>query len=272
MDKLTRRTIVSMLLIMAVWVIVYVLPNVLFSVVIALFIGFTQFELFKMVERKNVFVPKYFSTAAGCLIPIAIYLEHHNASYKSLEALFLMLFALIIFLIQFVRKNHSGNGERLISISVTLFSLFYISWFFSFFVKLKMLANGANLVAFLIIATKGADIGAYLGGSAFGRHQLIPWISPRKTVEGTLSGIIASTLFGALAYKMLPGFSVLHCAILGLVLGTIGQIGDLAESLIKRDCDVKDSEKYLADIGGVFDLIDSLLFTAPIFYFYIITL
>ena len=126
-------------------------------------------------------------------------------------------------------------------------------------------------MAFLVIITKMTDIGAYLIGSRLGRTELIPRISPKKTKEGTLGGIIVSVVVSMTLGQVLTGFSVLHLFIIGLILSIIGQTGDLAESLIKRDCNVKDSGGYVAGIGGMLDLIDSLLFTAPVFYFYIST-
>jgi len=100
---------------------------------------------------------------------------------------------------------------------------------------------------------------------------LIPRISPNKTKEGTVGGILVSLVLALALGRILTGFSFLHLFVLALVLSILGQIGDLAESLIKRDYRVKDSGNSVVGIGGVLDLIDSLLFTAPVFYFYIKT-
>ncbi len=209
---------------------------------------------------------------AGCLfcnVPGMDSGKNGFPDIKHLEPILIMAASIFVFTLHFTRKDNAR--DHLVSMSVTLFSLFYISWFFSFFVKLRLLENGANLVAFLIIVTKGADVGAYLGGSRFGRNELISRISPNKTKEGTLTGILLSVLLAVTVGRALTGFSFLHASIIGLVLAAVGQVGDLAESLIKRDCGVKDSGPYLSAIGGVFDLIDSLLFTAPVFYFYVKT-
>ena len=269
MDKLIRRSIISLLLVLAVLTVIYWFPEWLFCVVIALFVGFAQFEFFRMVEHRKIFVYKYFGTIIGSLIPVVIFLGNGLPDIKHLEPILIMCASIFVFTLQFVRKDNAR--DHLVSMSVTLFSLFYISWFFSFFVKIRLLENGANLVAFLIIVTKGADTGAYLGGSCFGRNELISRISPNKTIEGTLTGIFLSVLLAVTFGRVLTGFSIFHALIIGIVLAVVGQIGDLAESLIKRDCGVKDSGPYLSEIGGVFDLIDSLLFTAPVFYFYVKT-
>jgi phosphatidate cytidylyltransferase len=113
------------------------------------------------------------------------------------------------------------------------------------------------------------DVGAYFVGSSIGRHSLIPRISPNKTMEGTIGGLVFSVASAVASKLYLPSFPMGHLVVLGFLLGVLAQVGDLAESLLKRDCDVKDAGAMLSGFGGVFDLIDSLLFTTPIFYFYV---
>jgi phosphatidate cytidylyltransferase len=129
--------------------------------------------------------------------------------------------------------------------------------------------NGALLVSFLIVVTKMGDVGAYFIGSSIGRHNLIPRISPHKTVEGTIGGLLSSVGAAAACKAFLPHLAYWHLVTLGALLGILAQVGDLAESLLKRDCSVKDSGSSLSGFGGMLDLIDSLLFTAPILYFYL---
>jgi len=268
-NKLLRRTIVSLILVAIVIAVIYLSPGWLFCGVVVLFVAFAQFEFFRMVENRNIFVYKYFGTIVGSLVPVVIFMEEVFFGLKNLETLLIILACLFMFTLQFIRRDNAR--DHLVSISVTLFSLFYISWFFAFFVKLRLLDNGANLVAFLILVTKGTDIGAYLGGTRFGKNELIPRISPNKTREGTLLGLLVGFLLSVTIGRFLTHFSLLNACLMGVILPVIGQAGDLAESLIKRDCNVKDSGPYLADIGGSLDLIDSLLFTAPVFYFYVKT-
>ena len=123
-------------------------------------------------------------------------------------------------------------------------------------------------MAALLLITKLGDIGAYLIGSSFGKHPLIPRISPKKTIEGAFGGLLFSVL-GALASRIFLGFDYLHLILIGLGLGILGQLGDLSESLLKRDCGIKDSGSIFPGMGGVLDEIDSLLFAGPVFYFYL---
>jgi phosphatidate cytidylyltransferase len=127
--------------------------------------------------------------------------------------------------------------------------------------------GGIGLFATVLLITKLGDIGAYLVGSRFGKTPLIPHISPKKSVEGAIGGLLFSVL-GALASKPFLSFSYLHIILLGIALGIVGQFGDLSESLMKRDCQIKDSGGIFPGMGGFLDLMDSLLFTAPFFYFY----
>lgn len=268
-NKFARRAIISLILFAMVFAVVYLFPAWMFSLVVALFVALGMLDFFRMVEHKKIFVYKYFGTIIGALIPLVIYLGNGMADLKNLEPLLIVVASLLVFVLQFTRRE--SVHDHLISTALTVFALFYIAWFFSFFVKLRFLENGANLVAFVILVTKSADIGAYLFGSRFGKTELIPRISPKKTKEGTIGGILFSLLIAVVLGRFLTGFSLAHLLVLGVLLAIIGQVGDLAESLIKRDCKVKDSGTYLPGIGGALDLIDSLLFTAPVFYFYVKT-
>ena len=252
-----------------VFLVIFFFPNWAFALLASSLIGLGLSEFFGMVDKKGIFVYKYFGTLVGMLVPIWIYFERGSAGYVELEPFLIILACLFTFILQFTRRE---NSQALSSIAVTMMGILYISWFFSFFVKLKFLANGERLVAFLVIVTKSSDVGAYFMGRAFGRHSLIPRISPAKTVEGTIGGLVLSVLASVASRSFLPGFSYPHLIALGILLGTLSQFGDLAESLLKRDCDVKDSGKNISGFGGVLDIIDSLIFTTPIFYFYVLVL
>lgn len=267
--SLTRRIVTSVLIITLAGLITFYFPNWVFSLLAAAMIGVALSEFFSLVERKGIFVYKYFGVIVGMLVPLIIYFQMGGEGYFTLEPFFIVIACMFIFVLQFIRRDSS---QALSSIAVTLFGLLYIAWFFSFFIKLKFLPNGTLLVAFLIIVTKMGDIGAYFVGSAIGKHNLIPRISPHKTVEGTVGGLIFSLLSAVASKAYLPGFSFGHLLTLGVLLGILSQVGDLAESLLKRDSGVKDSGRSLSGFGGMLDLIDSLLFTTPIFYFYVVVL
>jgi len=234
-----------------------------FSIAIMFFIVLGLYEFFTMLEKKGINIYKYVGIGMGSIIPLSILLRFELT--KKWELTFIALLLLFLLLMQFRRRQSSGV---IVDISTTLFGILYVSWFLSFLIKIRFMPNGIGLLASVLLMTKLGDVGAYLIGSRFGKSPLMPRISPKKTVEGAIGGLIFS-LLGALASKFFLDFSYLHLAIMGIVLGALGQLGDLSESLIKRDCGVKDSGSILPGMGGILDELDSLLFTAPVFYFYI---
>lgn len=201
------------------------------------------------------------------------------ASSYDFEVAVLLFFLLTVFGRQmFARLRHD---EPLQTMAYTLFGLLYVLWLFNFITKIVYLTprSGAGIVTgqfyvlYLIAVTKFSDMGAYLTGSAIGRHLMSPHISAKKTWEGFF-GALGFALFCSLGlFKLMPGhlamLSWTHATILGLLLGFAAIIGDLAESIIKRSTGVKDSGGLLPGIGGALDLIDSLLFTAPLLFFYL---
>ena len=245
-------------------------PFWVFSIVTTAFIGLGLNEFFVLVERKGIVIERWIGLGVGLLIPISIVAGFEPT--KGWELFFMMMVFVALFLTQMRRRDSS---QAIVGISTTLFGILYVSWSLSFLIKLRLLdsppvlPSGAWLVALVLLVTKGGDIGAYFVGSAIGRHALIRRISPHKTWEGMLGGLIFS-VGGALALRgLFPQVPAYHLMVLGLLGGVLGQLGDLSESLIKRDCQVKDSGVLFPGMGGVLDVLDSLLFTSPICYFYV---
>ncbi len=181
---------------------------------------------------------------------------------------------LAIMVRELFRKDMS---QSLAHIAVTIFGIMYIGWMGSHLVMMRQLPAalglddyiGARLVFFAALVTWATDTGAYLFGVALGRHKLIPRISPNKTVEGAIGGLLAASFCGWLCAKtMMPFLTPLAGAVVGLVTGVMAQLGDLTESMIKRDVGIKDSAELIPGHGGVLDRFDSLLFTVPVLYYY----
>lgn len=262
---LKDRIISSILMLTLALLVIFFFPNWVFCVLAAYLIGMALYEFYSMVERKGMRVYKYFGTFLGILVPVFTYLEY-NMKTEGMVPFSIVLFTVFIFARQFTKKD---DPNILASSAITLFGILYISWFFSFIIKLKYLPNGANLVLFLLILTEGGDMGAYFIGTKMGRRLLIPRISPKKTIEGTLGGFLLTLALAVLCKPLLPKISYWQLLVAGILIGVIAPIGDLAESLFKRDCGVKDSGVSLPGLGGILDMIDSLLLASPILYFYI---
>ncbi|NQT91051.1 MAG: phosphatidate cytidylyltransferase [Candidatus Omnitrophica bacterium] len=268
LSKLKSRVLISVTLIAFLWFGIFNLPSWVFLLVIVALVGRGLYEFFDMVARKNILVYRYFGIVIGCLIPVFMYLQFEPT--EGTEFMLMTAVCLAVFILQFRRRK---TEQALVGIATTVFGIFYISWLFSFMIKLRFMPphgfDGRFLVLYLLLVTKSGDIAAYFIGTYFGKHQLIPRISPKKSVEGTVGGLIASFLAAVIFRGFLPSVNITHIFILGFLLSILSQIGDLSESLIKRDCKVKDSGTFFPGLGGMLDLIDSLLFTTPIFYFYL---
>lgn len=263
--KLSQRVVSGAALIALVFYTIFRTSPLYFSLVVIAFIVLALYEFLTLLKTRDIPINRVFGLSMGVIIPAVVYME--LGVTQSGEILFLILGCLFLFILQFFRKSHI---KSLIGIALTLFGILYISWFLSFLIKIRFLTGGAMWVAFLLMVTKACDIGAYVLGTLFGRHKLIPHISPKKSVEGALGGLAASVLTAWALCPYLPlDFSLQHVLLLGLAIGFLGQIGDLSESLMKRFCESKDSGDLFPGMGGVLDVVDSVLFTAPIFYFHL---
>lgn len=245
-------------------------------------------EFYDMLEKAGNPCSKILGIFGGLVLSMGTWW----LSYKKTDAahdftatfqvLLLVGMVLVMFLRQLTDKN---NPKNISTMANTLLGIIYIPWLFSFFPMIKYLyadlqvggrSPGALLCFYLVVVTKFCDIGAYLTGRAFGRHKMIPRISPNKTWEGLIGGfviaLIASvTAFGYIQDRIqIVGLDYRDALFLGVLLGVLGAVGDLSESLLKRETHVKDSGEVLPGIGGALDLIDSLLFTAPVLYAYLI--
>ncbi len=164
--------------------------------------------------------------------------------------------------------------EMVTSVSVTFFGTAYFGGFGNYFLRLRDLPEGAWYLFWLYAATWAYDTGGYFAGHWWGRHRLAPLASPKKTLEGSLGGflLVLACLFSL--WKAVPLYTRVFTAtdvfLLSALLSIFGQIGDLVESTIKRSLSAKDSGSLLPGHGGVFDRIDSLLFNAPVLFYYLL--
>jgi phosphatidate cytidylyltransferase len=172
-----------------------------------------------------------------------------------------------------------GRDQAGTDFSITLSGAFYTGWLGAYLVSLRQLPDGFWWIMLVLPIVWLADTGAYFIGRSMGKHRFSPRLSPKKSWEGylagiffgTLGGVILAALWNRVAGTPLP-FTPLEGAFLGLLISTLTTLGDLGESMIKRQCGVKDSSNLLPGHGGVFDRIDSWLWTAVIGYYAIVWL
>lgn len=208
-----------------------------------------------------------FTSLAGiALIAILALAPNSGTSEPGMYGLFMIVpvLASVTFLLASIMRNRPEG--QLKAVALTLFGFLYIGWMFG---HLSFLANSRNAygyLLYLLFAVEFNDIAAFAFGKLFGRRPLCKNVSPWKTREGALGAVLISAVFPLAVRFALPDFSALECVCVGLIIGIGGHLGDLSISLIKRDIGVKDMGTLIQGHGGVLDRIDSLLYTAPLFF------
>ncbi|HHY84134.1 MAG TPA: phosphatidate cytidylyltransferase [Verrucomicrobia bacterium] len=242
-------------------------------------------EFYGLVEKRGMVCFKYWGAFGGVLLMAGTFLhlkgylgtQGSPARVNDFETSFLILFVLGLCLRQFLSRS---NTAGILAISTTLFGLMYVPWLLNFIQKIQFFSfpaefegTGKYYVLYFILVTKFSDTGAYAVGSLIGKHKMIPRVSPGKTWEGFGGAILASTggsmLFAHVFRDHMAGMTLGHAAVLGVILSVSAVVGDLIESIFKREAGVKDSGRLFPGIGGILDLLDSLLFNAPLMYLYL---
>jgi phosphatidate cytidylyltransferase len=181
---------------------------------------------------------------------------------------------LILVLITQTFRFQKDFSKMLTGVGVTMLGVLYVAFLGGFLVSLRVGFEtkpdlSTDLLAYFFFIIFGSDAGAYFAGRALGKHKLAPRISPGKTVEGLIGGLIAAAGFAALATAtFFPELPFLYSIPLAIVLATVGVLGDLCESAMKRGAGAKDAGSIIPGHGGFLDRLDSLLFGAPILYYF----
>jgi phosphatidate cytidylyltransferase len=266
-SKLSSRVIVSIIGIPLI-IIVCLLGKIYF-LILPLGIGLISFyELAKMTRNKHIYV----NLTVGWLIIFIIIINEYNPFIPVKELILLLIIVLLLF--ELFRNKESAISN----LGTTLLGIFYIGFFSAALVDLREFYNdsaftyyqGGYLVISILVAIWVCDSAAYFLGTALGKHKLMPRISPNKTWEGAIAGFIFSVVTFIAAKDLFLEFLEWRDIIaIGIIIGILGQCGDLIESMIKRDSRVKDSSSIIPGHGGILDRFDSLLFTAPAVYLYL---
>jgi phosphatidate cytidylyltransferase len=256
---------------------------VLATVEIVTILGLSEF--YQLIEAKGAHPLRGFGTIAGASLPVVAFVgnEYHVTILMSAVLLGVMV----------AQLGKARISDALASISGTFFGVFYVGWLFSHAIVLRdfhRVAQGKwgdiavagilpEVGIFYLLFTAAiviaGDAGAYFSGRAYGRHKLAPTISPAKTVEGALGAVVAGVAVGfacKVAFEFLiPGVTAqigwVLCGVLAVLLAVVGIVGDLVESLLKRDAAVKDTGMLLPGTGGILDRVDSNLLAIPVMYY-----
>ncbi len=240
-------------------------------VLVVLVSALTQRELYQMVHRMGCAPFDRLGLLFGAAIMLAPVAQYPLTTPETILAA-----AAVVFAVRIVGERNPEN--RVESLAWTLFGLVYVPFMLQFLVRILLIQTphgntGLALTLWLVAVSKFCDVGALLSGLAFGKHKMAPVISPKKTWEGAIGGLLTSAALGAgIVYccgdhRYFPAtFTPLLAAAIAVPLAALGIVSDLVESVIKRRADTKDSGATIPGIGGMFDLSDSLILTAPVGY------
>lgn len=235
--------------------------------------GLALYEYYHLCKLKGLQPLVILGIGSAFAYFIALSFSLHHTSLSGLPSL-VLLFSFLLFFLAFFKQQSSC----LSNLAATLFGFVYLVIPLSCILRINYffpshgLEDGRWWLAYVLFITKMTDVGGYFLGKCFGKTKLAPLISPKKTVEGAFGGVgaalVTSILFSAFSFgQMAPGFhlTLWQSIWLGILISILAQLGDLAESLLKRDAGVKDSS-HLPGLGGILDVVDSLVFTLPLMY------
>jgi phosphatidate cytidylyltransferase len=260
LSDLTLRLLAAAILIPLVLLVVFYGSVLLFWLILCLVSLMTLYEFYRLLEVKGVNCLTWLGLSLGLLINVACLLDR--------PAVLIAATSLAV-LASLVSSIWPKRALTLVlpGVAGMLLGLFYIPWLMNYLLYIRRLPQGRGLLLLLFLLTWVCDSAAYFVGRSFGRHKLMPSVSPAKTVEGMGGGLFFTVLVALLARAWFPALSIIEAGFLGLGLGIVAQVGDLCESRIKRWAQVKDTGSLIPGHGGLLDRLDSLIFATPFFYY-----
>jgi phosphatidate cytidylyltransferase len=226
------------------------------------------FEMYRLAEARGARCYRALGVIVALLLLASFAFPRVRIEYG-------LAFALFALPVAALRKGGDW-GPTFGDIGSTLFAAAFIGVFFGYLMQLRLMSDlpkgeetGSDLVFLLFLVVWASDMAAYYVGRGLGRHALAPSLSPKKTVEGAVGGLLGALLacFAA-RFWFMRRLEPLDCVVLGASLGAVGMVGDLVESMLKRGAGVKDSASLVPGHGGLLDRVDSLLYSAPVLYYY----
>ena len=257
------KRILTSLVLASIGVPAIIYGGIFFWLLMAVFVVVASWEYINLMRGAD-FQPSMMISVSGVFI--IFLMRTYFPTYESAALIGFVFLSMAYHLVAFERGRDRAAGD----FAITIASLVYMGWIGSYLVKLRELPNGLFWFTLVLPIVWFADSGAYLIGKKFGKHKLSPRLSPKKTWEGywggVLFGVLGSILF-AWPWRHNIEISLLQTILLGLVLSMLTTLGDLGESMIKRQSGIKDSSHILPGHGGIFDRIDTWLWAAPIGYY-----
>jgi len=247
--------------------------DAVFLLLILGFGGAGLYEFMRAALPEDCGVQKALGIGLGLFIICCVFADSRPPQAGSVNSFYLVTAGcitsfVVLFFYSVLNAREAADTVR--RLSVTLFGTLYVSLFFSYLLLLHAGDGGPGLIMFLLCVTWGGDAAAYFVGTWTGRHLLCPRISPKKTIEGAVGGLLGSVMTALLCRTLfLKSPAVPAILFAGAGINIMNQLGDISESLLKRAFGIKDSGRFFPGHGGVLDRIDSILFAAPFFYYWV---
>ena len=226
-------------------------------------LAFASREYVKILNHKGFYPSLKVIYITEAVLAAIVYFERFDLVAATLTLCAMASFMWVLFV---------GRQPYIANVATTLFGIVYCGWFPLHLIFFRNLScseydSGLGFVIMMIASVIATDVGCYYVGSKLGKHKLAPTVSPNKTIEGSLGGVVAAVIMSEV-FGLYLGIGWFWSLIAGLLCTTFAQIGDLCESLLKRDAGVKDSGDTLPGHGGFLDRTDSFAFTIPIVYYF----
>ncbi len=248
------------LLVAAIW---FDKPLPWFTIFVAIWGLLAAFEFYKMVAASKILPLTYFG-----LVWVLLFILSPHFDYNSLVPLLLTSAVIVPLVWLLLRRQKEGAFTNW---AWTIAGILYVGWLLSYLVALRGEDGGRNWIFLALFTTFGSDSAAFFIGREIGKHRMAPNISPGKTWEGSIAGVLGAVIVSVVIVILLGlPLNYGQAIILGLLVSVSGQLGDLVESLLKRNMGVKDSGKLIPGHGGFLDRIDSIVFTGVVVYYFVI--
>jgi phosphatidate cytidylyltransferase len=255
-----KRILSGVLLVPLFVALVYAGPRWPYFALVLLVSGLAQWEFTRMFRRAGEAPYPWLGLGLGLLVTASFLLHAEGATTLAMASAILVTLAAPL---------ASGRAPAWAPTALTLLGVCYVNWLLGYGIWLRELPRGADWITFLVTVTWVGETAAYAVGSLVGRHKLAPVVSPSKTMEGAVAQVVASVLTALVVnWALFPDRPATVAAGGGLLLGVVGQVGDLSESVLKRSVQTKDTGGLIPGHGGLLDRLDSLLFNTPALFYY----
>lgn len=262
---LYKRVLSGLLFLPVFYLFTWKLPPAYFAALVMAAVVVGQYEFYRMAQARG----SHPHVELGILLGVLVVLDFSISVFPGLGKFYVVVVSALVIMTARLFSPRPVDGA-LEDVAYTFLGVFYVAMLFAFQVVIRTGADGKQWLVFLYFIIWASDIGAYSIGIPFGKHRLYEKVSPKKSIEGFAGALAASAGMALLCRSwFMPSIGMGEAVGIALMLAVVGAIGDLVESLFKRAAGVKDSGAVIPGHGGILDRMDSMLFAAPVLYYYL---